>query len=51
MTAGGVVYHHGGVSRATDGAVTAEALEGWRTACRALGVDVEALRRERKVGT
>jgi len=48
MTAGGVVYHHGGVSRATDGAVTTEALDGWHSACRALGVDVEALRRERQ---
>lgn len=47
MTAGGVVYHHGGVSRASDGEVTLEAMEGWHTACRALGVDVEALRRER----
>lgn len=49
MTAGGVVYHHGGVSRATDGAVTSEALDGWHSACRALGVDVEALGRERTV--
>jgi hypothetical protein len=48
MTAGGVVYHHGGVSRATDGAVTAEAFEGWRQACRSLGVDVDALRRQRR---
>lgn len=39
MTAGGVVYHHGGVSRGTDGGVSSEALEGWRRACRALGLD------------
>lgn len=32
MTTGGVVYHHGGVSRRADGAVGAEALDGWRTA-------------------
>ena len=51
MTAGGVVYHHGGVSRASDGAVTTEALEGWRSACRSLGVDIGALRRERRVVT
>jgi glycosyltransferase involved in cell wall biosynthesis len=38
MIAGGVVYHHGGVSRGTDGAVSPEALEGWRRACRALGL-------------
>jgi hypothetical protein len=42
MTTGGVVYHHGGVSRAVDGEVAADALEGWRAACRSLGVDVEA---------
>jgi hypothetical protein len=42
MTTGGVVYHHGGVSRATDGAVAADALDGWRSACRALVVDVGA---------
>jgi hypothetical protein len=38
MTAGGVVYHHGGVSRAGSGEVTADALAGWRAACHALGV-------------
>jgi glycosyltransferase involved in cell wall biosynthesis len=41
MTTGGVVYHHGGVSRAVDGVVADDALEGWRAACRSLGVDVE----------
>ena len=43
MTAGGVVYHHGGVSRATDGAVTLEALAGWRAAWRSLGVDLDVV--------
>ena len=38
MTAAGVVYHHGGVSRSADGGVTAEALQEWRSACRALGL-------------
>jgi hypothetical protein len=33
MTAGGVVYHHGGVSRAADGGVTDDALQSWRHAC------------------
>jgi hypothetical protein len=42
MTTGGVVYHHGGVSRAVDGGVVADAVAGWRDACRSLGVDVEA---------
>lgn len=45
MTAGGVVYHHGGMSRATDGGLTPEAVEAWRTACRALGVDLDAAER------
>ena len=36
MTVGGVVYHHGGVTRATDGAVTDEALRGWAEACASL---------------
>ena len=45
MTAGGVVYHHGGVSRATDGEVTPEAFEGWRAACRSLGLDVDSFQR------
>lgn len=40
MTAGGVVYHHGGMSRATDGGLTAEAVAGWRAACQALGVEL-----------
>ena len=35
----------------SDGAVTTEALEGWRSACRSLGVDIGALRRERRVVT
>ena len=35
MTAGGVVYHHGGVTRGPGGAT---AVEGWRSACRALGL-------------
>lgn len=33
MTTGGVVYHHGGVSRGAAGAVEPQALEGWRDAC------------------
>lgn len=32
MTAGGVVYHHGGISRASDHGMTDQALEGWRSA-------------------
>lgn len=40
MTAAGVVYHHGGMSRAVDGGLTVEAIEGWRQACRALGLDL-----------
>lgn len=39
MTAGGVVYHHGGVSRGADGGVSPEALEGWHRAWAALGLD------------
>jgi hypothetical protein len=46
MTAGGVVYHHGGVSRAADGEVTQEALEGWRAACRSLGVEADSFQRD-----
>lgn len=42
MTVGGVVYHHGGVSRATDAGVTEDALDGWRNACRSLGLPVDA---------
>jgi hypothetical protein len=38
MTAGGVVYHHGGVSRVADGGATPAALASWRAACEALGV-------------
>lgn len=38
MTTGGVVYHHGGVSRSADGKVSAAALEGWRRACDAVGL-------------
>lgn len=40
MTAGGVVYHHGGMSRAAGGGLTAEAVAGWRAGCQALGVDL-----------
>ena len=40
-TPGGVVYHHGGVSRATDGGVTAAAVDEWRAACRALGAPID----------
>ena len=39
MSAGGVVYHHGGVSRDSAGGVSAESYEGWRSACRALGLE------------
>jgi len=35
MTAGGVVYHHGGVTRGPGGGA---ALGSWRAACRALGL-------------
>lgn len=38
MTVGGVVYHHGGMSRGSDGGLTEGALEGWRSACCALGL-------------
>jgi hypothetical protein len=40
MTTGGVVYHHGGMSRASDGGLTEGSLEGWRSACRALGIEL-----------
>lgn len=40
MTVGDVVYHHGGVSRASDGGVSHEALAGWRTACEANGLRI-----------
>ena len=33
MTTGGVVYHHGGVSRGTSGQVEPQALAGWKDAC------------------
>lgn len=33
MTTGGVVYHHGGVSRGANGAVDEGALSAWRDAC------------------
>lgn len=39
MSTGDVVYHHGGVTRGTTGGMTDEALEGWKQARRALGVD------------
>ena len=38
MTAAGVVYHHGGVSRAADGSVDSKAFGSWRAACVALGL-------------
>ena len=38
MTTAGVVYHHGGVSRDGDGAVSQVALQSWRSACRVLGL-------------
>lgn len=41
MTAGAVVYHHGGVSRAADGGVADEALAEWRQACAALASAVD----------
>lgn len=41
MTAGGVVYHHGGMSRSADGGLTAEAVAGWRAACTALGIALD----------
>ena len=42
MTTGGVVYHHGGVSRGASGRVKPEALQGWRDACARLGEAVAA---------
>lgn len=42
MTAGGVVYHHGGVSRGGSGRITEDALQAWKDACRALGVPGDA---------
>ena len=38
MTAGGVVYHHGGVSRTASGKVDADALAKWSATCAALGL-------------
>jgi Glycosyl transferase family 2 len=38
MFCGGVVYHHGGVSRSVQGGVSEEALDGWRRACESLGI-------------
>lgn len=38
MTAGGVVYHHGGVSRTASGKVDADALATWSATCAALGL-------------
>ena len=38
MTTGGVVYHHGGVSRGASGQVDPEALKGWTDACARLRV-------------
>jgi glycosyltransferase involved in cell wall biosynthesis len=38
MTVGDVVYHHGGVSRGSDGCVSPGALTGWRHACEANGL-------------
>lgn len=43
MTAGGVVYHHGGVSRSADGRVTPGAYAAWRDAIAALGVPLRPL--------
>ena len=40
MTAGAVVYHHGGVSRAADGGVADDALNEWRQACARLATAV-----------
>ena len=39
MTVGGVVYHHGGISRNGGGAVADDALREWRESCHALGLD------------
>lgn len=41
MTAGGVVYHHGGVSRGTTGIVRPDALESWHHACAMLRAAME----------
>jgi glycosyltransferase involved in cell wall biosynthesis len=38
MTAGGVVYHHGGVSRSGDALARARAMAEWRSACDRLGL-------------
>ena len=47
MTTGGIVYHHGGVSRGASGNVTPEALQGWRDASARLGEAVAASEEER----
>jgi hypothetical protein len=46
MTTGGVVYHHGGVSRATGGGVATGAFDAWRAACESLGLDLGAHERD-----
>jgi hypothetical protein len=38
ITSGGVVYHYGGITLASDGGVTPDALQNWRQALSALGV-------------
>jgi hypothetical protein len=42
MTTGGVVYHHGGVSRGADGTPTDQVVAGWRDAIRRLRQAVAA---------
>jgi len=44
MTTGGVVYHHGGVSRTASGAIDAAALASWRDACARIRAAVDAAR-------
>jgi hypothetical protein len=39
MVVGGVVYHHGGVTREAEGSVSPRALTEWRDACHRLGLD------------
>ena len=41
MTTGGVVYHHGGVSRGASGRVNPESLQGWQDACARLSAAVQ----------
>lgn len=38
MTAGGVVYHHGGISRSRDSVTRDRAVTQWRSACERLGL-------------